>query len=238
MSQTANAVQPVMVQQGALKTPFHQKFEALSHVQNWGNWNGYLYALELKSVEIEYFAIRNAATLFDISPMCKYRVKGPDAVKVMNRLLVRDAAKIRVGRVGYALWCDEEGMVIDDGTVFRFGDNDFMLLCQEHMFNWLHDCAWGFDVTIVDETTSICGLSLQGPTSYSVLKDAGLDAVASMKPFDLREIEPGLWISRTGYTGDLGYELLVDPTGGPTLFGIGYGRLAKIGCCAASALKR
>lgn len=211
MNPAQSKAKPAMVPQGAIKTPFHHKFEALSHGQNWGNWSGYLYATVLKNVEVEYFAIRNRATLFDISPMCKYRVTGPDAVNMMNRLLVRDVAKIRVGRVGYALWCDEEGMVIDDGTVFRFGENDFLLLCQEHMFSWLHDCAWGFDAAISDETTALCGLALQGPTSFSVLKAAGLGSVAEMKPFDLREVEPGLWISRTGYTGDLGYELLLDP---------------------------
>ena len=113
-------------------------------------------------------------------------------------------------RVGYALWCDEEGMVIDDGTLFRFSETDFRLCCQESMHGWLLDAAWGFDVSIEDESHSTGGLSLQGPTSFSLLDAAGLSAVADMKPFDLREIEPGLWISRTGFTGDLGYELWTD----------------------------
>ncbi|MBT8471810.1 MAG: aminomethyl transferase family protein [Marinicaulis sp.] len=205
-----SAAKPVAVARELLPTPFFDKLDAVSLVKNWHEWNGYLVADVVEAVGKEYFAIRNQSTLFDISPMCKYRVKGPDALRVMNRLVIRDVAKIGVGRVGYAMWCDEEGMVIDDGTVFRYGDDEFMLLCQEHMFTWLHDCAWGFDVSITDETHNFCGLALQGPTSFSVLKEAGLESVADMKPFDLREIEPGLWISRTGYTGDLGYELFTD----------------------------
>jgi aminomethyltransferase len=141
--------------------------------------------------------------------MHKYRVTGTDALAVMNRLVTRDVGKIRDGRVGYVMWCDEEGMVIDDGTLFRFSATDFRLCCQEPMFTWLLDAAWGFDVKIIDESDSIAALSLQGPTSWSLLKDAGFAAVAAMKPFDWQEIEPDIWISRTGFTGDLGYELWV-----------------------------
>jgi len=190
------------------RTPFHPRLEAFSLVQSWEDWSGYLTATKFDTVEKEYFAVRNRAALFDISPMCKYRITGPDARKVLDRVVVRNVKKIRTGRVGYTVWCDEEGMVIDDGTIFRLGKQEFFLLCADFMYSWLMDAAWGFDVTITDETDVICGLALQGPTSYSVLKAAGFDGVETMKPFDLREIEPGLWLSRTGYTGDLGYELL------------------------------
>jgi aminomethyltransferase len=126
----------------------------------------------------------------------------------MDRLVTRDLSKVGDGRVGYAMWCDEDGMLIDDGTVFRFSATDFRLCCQEPMFSWLLDTAWGFDVTVTDESDTIAALSLQGPTAWSVLNDAGLGpATASLKPFDWREVEPDLWISRTGFTGDLGYEI-------------------------------
>lgn len=108
-----------------------------------------------------------------------------------------------------AIWCDEEGMVIDDGTLFHLGDDDWRLCCQEPMLNWLLDAAWGFDVSVQDETHSVAALALQGPTSFAVLEAAGLN-VSTLKPFDLVQIDPGLMISRTGFTGDLGYELWCD----------------------------
>lgn len=200
---TANTV-PI----GLIPGPFHDRLQALSRAQGWMDWAGYMSPSVLDTAEFEYFAIRNQATLFDISPMHKYRITGPDALAMINRVVTRDVRKIGNGRVGYALWCDEEGMLIDDGTLFRFSDTDFRLCCQERMMGWLLDAAWGFDVEVTDESDTVAGVSLQGPTSYSVLKDAGLD-VADMKPFDWREVEPDLWISRTGFTGDLGYELWV-----------------------------
>ncbi|MES0826545.1 aminomethyltransferase family protein [Ruegeria sp. SCP11] len=194
---------------GLIETPFQQRLEALSTAKSWTNWAGYVSPATLDTVEFEYFAIRNQTTLFDISPMHKYRITGPDALEVVNRLVTRDTAKLRDGRVGYVLWCDEEGMVIDDGTLFRYSETDFRLCCQEPMYTWLLDTAWGFDAEIADESQDIAALSLQGPTSFSLLQDAGLGDVAEMKPFDWREIEPDLWVSRTGFTGDLGYELWV-----------------------------
>ena len=125
-------------------------------------------------VEAEYFAIRNQATLFDLSAMRKFRVRGPDALRVMNRLVTRDLARLRPGRVAYALWCDEDGMVIDDGTVFRLGEQDFRLCCQEPQYGWLMDVAWGFDVAIEDESETVAGLSLQGPTAFAVLEAGGI----------------------------------------------------------------
>jgi aminomethyltransferase len=209
---------PVAVPDRLLPTPFYPRLETLSRVQSWVNWAGYLSPAVLDTVEFEYFAIRNQATLFDISPMHKYRISGPDALDMLNRLVTRDVAKLRDGRVGYVMWCDEEGMVIDDGTLFRFCDTDFRLCCQEPMFGWLRDAAWGYDVTVTDESDTIAGVSLQGPTAFSVLDRAGLGEAAQLKPFDWREIEPGLWISRTGFTGDLGYELWVDWSEGLALW--------------------
>ena len=167
---------------GAIPTPLHARLEALSTARRWTNWAGFVSPLVLDTAEFEYFAIRNQSTLFDISPMHKYRITGPDALAVVNRLVTRDAGRMRDGRVGYALWCDEEGMVIDDGTLFRFSDTDFRLCCQEPMLGWLQETAWGFDADIRDESHEIAGLALQGPTSYSLLSDAGLAAVAEMSP--------------------------------------------------------
>ncbi len=194
---------------GLIPGPFHEKLEEQNRAQNWYDWAGYAAPGVLDSVEFEYFALRNQASLFDISPMHKYRLTGPDTTTMLNRLVTRDIRKIGVGRVGYAIWCDEEGMVIDDGTLFHLGDNDWRLCCQEQMLTWLLDAAWGFDVSVVDETHSIAGLSLQGPTSYAVLEAAGLD-VSQLKPFDLAQVDQDLMISRTGFTGDLGYELWCD----------------------------
>ncbi len=194
---------------GLIPGPFHKKLEEQNRAQNWYDWAGYAAPGVLDSVEFEYFALRNQASLFDISPMHKYRLTGPDTTAMLNRLVTRDVRKISVGRVGYAVWCDEEGMVIDDGTLFHLGDNDWRLCCQEQMLTWLLDAAWGFDVSVVDETHRVAGLSLQGPTSYAVLEAAGLD-VSELKPFDLAQIDHSLMISRTGFTGDLGYELWCD----------------------------
>ncbi len=204
MKKTTATVVPI----GLIPGPFHDRLEALSHAKGWMDWAGYLSPSVLDTAEFEYFTIRNQATLFDISPMRKYRITGPDALAMINRVVTRDVARIGNGRVGYAMWCDEEGMLIDDGTLFRFSAHDFRLCCQERMFSWLLDAAWGFDVEITDESDAIAAVALQGPTSFSVLNEAGLD-VADMKPFGWREVEPNLWISRTGFTGDLGYEIWV-----------------------------
>ena len=138
------------VPMGLIPTVFQPRLEALSSAKSWISWAGYQSPVVIENVEFEYFAIRNQATLFDVSPMHKYRVTGPDAEVMMNRMVTRDVRKIKPGRVGYVLWCDEEGMVIDDGTLFRFGDRDFRLCCQERMLGWVLDAAWGFDVQVVD----------------------------------------------------------------------------------------
>lgn len=198
---------PNQIPRGLIPGPFHDRMASFSIAQDWMGWAGYLSARRFQSVESEYFAIRNQATLFDISPMHKYRITGPEALAVVNRLLTRDVGKLKDMRVGYSVWCDEDGHVIDDGTLFRFGDNDFRLCCQEPQYTWLLDVAWGFDVEIRDESEEIAGLSLQGPTSYAVLKAAGFDGIETAKPFDMRAFDGDVMISRTGFTGDLGYEV-------------------------------
>ncbi|MCB1340926.1 MAG: aminomethyltransferase family protein [Pseudooceanicola sp.] len=198
---------PAAVPIGLIPTPFQSRLEALSRAKSWVNWAGYISPAVLDTVEFEYFAIRNQATLYDISPMHKYRIRGTDAGAMLNRLVTRDVRKVHLGRVSYVLWCDEDGKLIDDGTLFRLGLDDWRLCCQEPMAGWLDDAAWGFDVTVTDESHTVAGLALQGPTSFAVLQAAGLGTARALKPFDIQEFEPGLQISRTGFTGDLGYEL-------------------------------
>lgn len=195
---------------GLLPTPFGPRLRALSRTEEWQGWGGWLAPRSLDDATQEYFAIRNTAALIDISPMRKYRIEGPDAARVADRLVTRKVGDMPPGRVAYCLWCDEDGHVIDDGTLFRLGSESFRLCCQERMLGWLHDIAWGFDAEVRDETEKVAALALQGPTSFAVLEAAGLD-VAALKPFCLRVPEPGLMVSRTGFTGDLGYELWVPP---------------------------
>ena len=207
---TSRALAPYQVP--LLTTPFHSRLASFAKANDWLRWGGYTTVNCFSEVAAEYFAIRNSATLYDISPMRKYRIAGPDAVACMNRLLTRDAAKIRPGRAAYAVWCDDGGKVIDDGTVFRFTETEFRLNSQEHQQCWLEDSAIGFDVIVEDVSEAVAGLALQGPLSCAVLKQLGLGGVADLKPFDIMEypFEGGaLTVTRTGFTGDLGYELWV-----------------------------
>ncbi|MCB2110875.1 MAG: aminomethyl transferase family protein [Defluviimonas sp.] len=199
---------------GLVPGPFHDRIAALNRQQGWTGWMGHASPTVLDTVEFEYFAIRNGTTLFDISPMNKYRIAGPDAEAVVNRLVTRDIRKLKPGRVAYAIWCNAEGNVVDDGTVFRLAPNEFRLCCQEPQLGWLDDVAWGYDVTITDDSAAIAALAVQGPTSCAVLKAAGLAGVEELKPFDIRSFRVethDIMVSRTGFTGDLGYELWMAP---------------------------
>lgn len=199
-----------------LETPFHPRLAALDQVNDWYNWAGYKAPHAVFDEELEYFAIRSTAALFDISPMVKYRISGPDAERYLNRLTLRDVRKLGVGRVHYTAWCDDHGHVLDDGTLFRLGEQEFRLCCQERHLPWLLDSGFGLAVDIREETDEIAGLALQGPTSFAVLAAAGFAGAERLKPFDIGNFPhdggPGcssVKISRTGFTGDLGYELFV-----------------------------
>ncbi len=195
-----------------LPSPFQPRLEALGAQEDWYNWAGYKAPLSLWNEELEYFAIRSQAALFDISPMTKYRIEGPEAVAYLDRLTLRDVSKLKPGRVHYTAWCDDSGHVLDDGTLFRLAADRFRLCSQERHLPWLLDSAIGFDVSIAEETQEIAGLALQGPTSYAVLREAGFSGVESLKPFDLASFAHEgveVTVSRTGFTGDLGYELFV-----------------------------
>jgi len=196
------------------ETPFHPRLAPLNLRQRWIGWAGYLSADAYYDESIEYFALRNQETAYDISPMIKYRIAGADAEAYLNRLVTRDVRKQKPGRVAYTVWCDDAGHVLDDGTIFRFSPTEFRLCCQERHLPWLLDSARGFDVAIEEVTDRVAGLSLQGPCSAAILRRLKLAAVERLKPFDLTETALDgfkLGLSRTGFTGDLGYELWVAP---------------------------
>ena len=202
------------VHQGRLRTPFYSRLAALDTVNTWHEWKGYTSTDELYCAETEYFAIRNATAVFDLTPMTKYRITGPDALPYIDRLVTRDMTKIKPGRVGYAVWCDDQGQVIDDGTIFHLREGEYRLCSQERHFAWLNAAAIGFDVTITEETADVAALAVQGPTSFSVLSRMGIAGLAELKPFGLTHVDfdgAELMVSRTGYTGDLGYELWIAP---------------------------
>jgi aminomethyltransferase len=200
--------------QPLLKTPFHERARALSQVDSFIPWAGYTTVDVFTTMEQEYFAIRNATTLYDLTPMVKYRVVGPDAVPYLNRLVTRDVAKLKPDRVAYCVWCNDSGHLIDDGTVFRLGESEYRICTAERQIDWFLDSAIGFDVEISEVTEQIAALAVQGPTSHAVLKAAGLRGVEALKPFEIGYFSLGshqLTVSRTGFTGDLGYELWMDP---------------------------
>ena len=212
---------PVEVPLGPLKTPFYDRMKAVDTVNSWHDWKGYTTPDELYCGDTEYFAIRNSTGVFDLTPMTKYRITGPDALDYLNRLVTRDMAKVAPGRVAYAVWCDDQGQVIDDGTIFHLREGDYRLCSQERHMAWLTAAAIGFDVSIVDETHDVCALAAQGPTTYSILKNMGVEGLEDLKPFGLMHVDfegTELMISRTGFTGDLGYELWLDPAKGEALW--------------------
>ena len=202
------------VHQGRLQTPFYSRLHELDFVNEWHSWKGYSSANELYCADTEYFAIRNATGVFDLTPMTKYRISGPDSLDYLNRLVTRDMTKIRPGRVAYAVWCDDQGQVIDDGTIFHLREGEYRLCSQERHFAWLKAAAIGFDVDISHETDDVAALAVQGPTSFTILQQLDIDGLAELKPFGLLHCEfegVELMVSRTGFTGDLGYELWIEP---------------------------
>lgn len=205
--------QIVQVEQGRLRTPFYSRISKLDRLNEWHAWKGYTATDALYDAELEYFAIRNSTAVFDLTPMIKYRITGVDALAYLDRLVTRDMNKVRVGRVAYAAWCDDQGQVIDDGTIFHLRDGEYRLCSQERHLSWLTSAAIGMDVTIHEETAKIAALAVQGPTCFSILEKVGIPGLDELKPFGLMHADfegEELMISRTGFTGDLGYELWID----------------------------
>ena len=196
-------------------SPFYPREEALNIREAWSSWNGYKFAEYYYDVDYEYFCIRNLCGTYDICPMQKYLISGSDAEAMLDRMITRDIRKIGRDRVAYCLWCTDEGRMIDDGTVFRLDASRFILTCGSPCSAWLEKSAFGFDdVSVNDVTDEIAALSLQGPTSCAVLKRMGLEGIDTARPFDIRHFPyrgGKLMVSRTGFSGDLGYELWLNP---------------------------
>lgn len=192
-------------------TPFHSRTSALCVSQNWRNWSGYFVASSYDVLhDYEYHAIRNSAALIDVSPLFKYDVRGKDAVKLINRLITRDATKCAVEQAIYTCWCEEEGKVIQDGTVFRLGEDYFRCHLADPSLRWLKLNALGMEVTLEDVSEKIAALALQGPNALRILREVVDTELGQLKFFRLTAAKlAGLpvIISRTGYTGDLGYEI-------------------------------
>jgi len=195
-------------------TPFHPRTSELCTSLFYKDWAGYHTVCSYDTGhEREYYALRNAAGLIDVSPMFKYDVYGKDAAAFLSRVMVKNINNLGVGRCTYLCWCDDHGKVLDDGTVFRLDDTHFRINAAEPTFSWLMRQSRGFEVTIEDSTDKFGALSLQGPTSRSILKnvsDADLDSLRYFGVTKASLDDVDVLISRTGYTGDLGYEVWVE----------------------------
>lgn len=199
-----------------IPTPFHSRTSAVCESYEWRNWSGFLSAgLYEPSHEREYYAIRNSAGLIDVTPLYKYEVTGPDAARLVDRVITRDVTKQQVGQVYYTPWCDAHGKVIDDGTVARLDTNHFRITSADPNGRWFQDVGYGLNAQVVNVTDDLAALALQGPRSRAILESfiEGID-FAKLKYFYLAHgTADGLpvTVTRTGYTGDLGYELWVRP---------------------------
>jgi aminomethyltransferase len=192
-------------------TAFHERTFALCESLSYREWSGY-YTVSVYQMhhEHEYNAIRNSAALIDITPLFKYRVTGRDATKLVNRVIARDIRKVAVDQVIYCCWCDSEGKVVDDGTITRLGENEYRWTAADPSLRWFRQNALGLDVAIEDISEQVAALALQGPTSGRLLHAAAEAEIAGLKYFRVTHGKIAgvpVDISRTGYTGDLGYEI-------------------------------
>ena len=191
----------------AFKSPFYSRQEPMNHLKEWGRWADYLSPAAYTCAATEYFACRNTCTVFDLTPMTKYHIGGKDALPYLNRLVTRDVSKIKPGRVGYSVWCADDGQVIDDGTIFHIAEGVYRLCSQERHLDWLMTNTIGFDVLLKEETHEVAALALQGPTSCATLKRMGLEGIENLKPYSIGHFpfaDTQLMISRTGLRIDLG----------------------------------
>jgi aminomethyltransferase len=239
-------------------TPFHSRTAPLCASQNWRTWSGYFVASSYDVMhDYEYHAIRNSAGLIDISPLYKYEVRGKDALRLVNRVITRDAAKCAVGQALYGCICEDDGKVIQDGTVFRLAPDHFRFNLAEPSLRWFALNAKGMDVSIEESSEQIAALALQGPNAYKILSRLVNVEIGQLRFFrlvagNLQNVP--VVISRTGYTGDLGYEIWlgaehaervwdsllttgkVDTPGGGMKYAYGFGDRTDV-LCLLSATK-
>ena len=196
-----------------LETPFHPRTAELNQARRWRKWSGFFIADSyFPAHDLEYHAIRFSAALFDVTPMCKYRVSGPDAAKLVDRVITRRVDRIKPMRAIYTPWCDHDGRVLDDGTVALLADGSYFWTAAEPQHGWLDAASEGLNVTIEDLTERLCALSLQGPCSRDVLSGAVGRDMSDLPFFGRADVSIAgvpVSISRTGYSGDLGYELWI-----------------------------
>ena len=198
------------------ETHFHPRQSLLNFREAWSSWNGYKFANYYYEEEYEYFCIRNTCGTYDICPMQKYLIEGADAETMLNRMVTRDIKKLHIDRVTYVCWCTDEGRMIDDGTIFKLADDRFMLTCGSPCLAWLRKSSFGFrDIELSDISEKMAALSFQGPMTCEVLKKMGLSRIETLRPFGIMHFSFGdsdqqLMVSRTGFTGDLGYELWIN----------------------------
>ena len=194
-----------------LETPFHPRTAELNQARRWRKWSGFFIADSyFPAHDLEYHAIRFSAALFDVTPMCKYRITGPDAAKLVDRVITRRVDRIKPMRAIYTPWCDHDGRVLDDGTVALLADGSYFWTAAEPQHGWLEAAGEGLNVTIEDLTEKLCALSLQGPHARDVLSAAVGRDMSDLPFFGRADVTIGgtaVGISRTGYSGDLGYEL-------------------------------
>jgi aminomethyltransferase len=197
-----------------IPSPFHERTAKLCTSYRWKDWSGYAAVCSYDTThEREYFAFRESAGLLDVSPLFKYEVYGRDATALLSRMMVRDVSKLKVGRVGYSCWCDDYGKVIDDGTVTRLEPDYYRVTAADPSFHWLQAVSRGMDVTIEDSSARLAAVALQGPRSRDILKacsDAAMDQLKFFGATRAKLDRLDVWITRTGFTGDLGYEVWVE----------------------------
>lgn len=198
---------------GLKTTPFHARTSALMQASQWRRWAGYSVASAYEmTTDRETAAIRNSCALIDVSPLYKYHVHGPDALRFLNRLVTRDLSKMELGHMAYTPWCNARGKVIDDGTIAKLSDHSYRLTSAESNWRWLHENSSGYQVALEDVSEALGALSLQGPHARALLESITGAELAGLKYHRYTHVELAgerLLVSRTGYTGDLGYELWI-----------------------------
>jgi len=195
-------------------TPFHERTSKLCLPQNWRRWAGYIVvgSYEL-TLDREYWAIRNSVALIDVTPLMKYIIKGKDASRLLNRVVTRDMDKLKVGQVYYTGWCDDEGKMIDDGTISRLDEGTYRMTSADPSLRWLSMNSVGLDVDVTEVTDNVAALSFQGPNSRKILNKVADKPVDELNYFRLMQNNVDgipVTISRTGYTGDLGFEIWME----------------------------
>ena len=197
-----------------IPSPFHERTAPLCKSLRWKDWSGYAAVCSYEVThDREYFAFRESAGLLDVSPLFKYEVQGPDATALLSRMMTRDVSMMKVGRVMYSCWCDDRGKVVDDGTVSRLAEDHYRVTAADPSLHWIQDCGRSLNVRLEYSSARIAAAALQGPNSRRILVAGGATEVEALKFFGVTRSSldgVSVWISRTGYTGDLGFEIWSD----------------------------